>query len=260
MNKDKSASARAILGLAATIGMQIGMKPHRGLRNIDDIAGEAQESIGRERERKDFHNRPNFHNLEKIPSDEAFITSGYDELTMRHYAAIMRRLAPENIPKDGNPWKVAAKCQYGFETPEEAKADASKQFPLLAVLSADGNEFSYPNYTHQVEMKSSIITKSDERRRRRAEKMMANAEKTKAGLAKSTLKRLPKDDPDNTFKCEHCGGVFEKEWSDEEAKAEHDKLFPGHSIETAALICDDCFIEFNKDLPRIIQEMEGQDV
>lgn len=38
-----------------------------------------------------------------------------------------------------------------------------------------------------------------------------------------------------------CDGVFDKEWTDEEAKAEHDRDFDGASLETACVVCDDCY-------------------
>lgn len=47
-----------------------------------------------------------------------------------------------------------------------------------------------------------------------------------------------------TFRCEHCGGVFDKGRSDEEARAEAQALFPGLRQEDAAVVCDDCHREF----------------
>lgn len=164
---DKSAAARAILGLAATIAMQ-----HQPLPPMRKEERSSEQN---------FHGKADFHNLEKIPSDEAFITSGYDELTERWYAAIMRRLMPENIGKDGNPWAVAAKCNYGFDTAMEAKLDASKQFPLLAVISDDGNDFTYPGYTETVERKAKIIREADERRKKRDAKRAENMRKSQEG-------------------------------------------------------------------------------
>lgn len=38
-----------------------------------------------------------------------------------------------------------------------------------------------------------------------------------------------------------CGGVFEKAWSDEEAAAERDGLFPDVPQEDCGIVCDDCF-------------------
>lgn len=43
------------------------------------------------------------------------------------------------------------------------------------------------------------------------------------------------------YQCAKCKGVFKKEWSDEEAKAEHDRDFPGSPLETACVVCDDCY-------------------
>jgi hypothetical protein len=45
----------------------------------------------------------------------------------------------------------------------------------------------------------------------------------------------------NEYKCEACGGVFEKGWSDDEAVAELDATFGGVPVEDCAIICDDCY-------------------
>lgn len=49
---------------------------------------------------------------------------------------------------------------------------------------------------------------------------------------------------ENEFKCDHCGGVFEKGWSEEEAREEakqwSDKEMAGGESE----VCDDCYKEF----------------
>jgi hypothetical protein len=48
-----------------------------------------------------------------------------------------------------------------------------------------------------------------------------------------------------TYQCAMCGGTFDKvqddEWSDAKAKEEHDRDFPGESLETSCVICDDCY-------------------
>ena len=48
------------------------------------------------------------------------------------------------------------------------------------------------------------------------------------------------------FKCAHCGGVFEKAWSDLEARKEYEENFPQESSEgwKEATVCDDCYKEF----------------
>lgn len=42
----------------------------------------------------------------------------------------------------------------------------------------------------------------------------------------------------NEFKCEECGGVWEKGWTDEEAAEEAQNAF---GITTGATVCDDCY-------------------
>jgi len=45
----------------------------------------------------------------------------------------------------------------------------------------------------------------------------------------------------NEFKCECCGGIFEKAWSDEECEDEWMKNFPAHHDKPRSLVCDDCY-------------------
>jgi hypothetical protein len=48
-----------------------------------------------------------------------------------------------------------------------------------------------------------------------------------------------------TFKCENCKGVFNKEWSDEEAEAEWQSVFEKHAQanQERGMVCDDCYNE-----------------
>jgi Zn finger protein HypA/HybF involved in hydrogenase expression len=50
----------------------------------------------------------------------------------------------------------------------------------------------------------------------------------------------------NEFQCAKCGGIFEKDWSDEEAKAEMVNLWGDLPEEEQAVICDDCHKAFMK--------------
>ena len=48
-----------------------------------------------------------------------------------------------------------------------------------------------------------------------------------------------------TYKCEHCKGVFDSAWTEEEALAEADENFAGEDDkmwdEAPAVVCDDCY-------------------
>lgn len=50
----------------------------------------------------------------------------------------------------------------------------------------------------------------------------------------------------NQYRCDCCGGIFDKGWSDEEARAEAEQQF-GEALhaegEPPALVCDDCYNE-----------------
>lgn len=46
------------------------------------------------------------------------------------------------------------------------------------------------------------------------------------------------------FRCKHCGGVFEKKWTEENALAEYRKIFgklPDAIKKDKAELCDDCY-------------------
>ena len=45
----------------------------------------------------------------------------------------------------------------------------------------------------------------------------------------------------NQYKCSSCDGVFDKGWTDKEAKEEFGKDFPSLSTNDACLVCDDCY-------------------
>lgn len=49
---------------------------------------------------------------------------------------------------------------------------------------------------------------------------------------------------DGTFTCDSCGKTFPKGWSDEEAAAEAEELFPGIDVtdpDEAGIVCDACY-------------------
>ena len=46
---------------------------------------------------------------------------------------------------------------------------------------------------------------------------------------------------DKTFRCAVCGSTFEEAWSEEEATAEMEQLWPGLKKEDSVVLCDDCF-------------------
>ncbi len=55
------------------------------------------------------------------------------------------------------------------------------------------------------------------------------------------------------YRCQTCGCVFPMGRSDEEAKAELERNFPGMRPEDCGITCDDCFnkifVELGDDLP-----------
>jgi len=49
------------------------------------------------------------------------------------------------------------------------------------------------------------------------------------------------------YRCGQCGGIFTKEWSDEEAKSEKERDFPGVPLECCVKICDNCYQKIRPD-------------
>lgn len=48
---------------------------------------------------------------------------------------------------------------------------------------------------------------------------------------------------EETFTCENCKQTFSSDWSDEEAQAEYEALFPNHAEAEAlvSVVCEDCY-------------------
>jgi rubredoxin len=63
---------------------------------------------------------------------------------------------------------------------------------------------------------------------------------------------------DNEYKCGHCGNVYEKGWTDEEAKKEAEEIFGKHPDDWndgQVVICDDCFNLMNpKNHPDLLEK------
>ena len=61
----------------------------------------------------------------------------------------------------------------------------------------------------------------------------------------------------NEYQCAMCKGIFEKGWSNEEAKAEAREFFgkpPKEWNDTPLVICDDCFQKVHpKDNPEAVE-------
>jgi len=53
-------------------------------------------------------------------------------------------------------------------------------------------------------------------------------------------RNLPNVGP-NQYRCDACGGVFDKGWSDDEAAAELSENFPGFTPEDSGIVCDSCY-------------------
>ena len=53
--------------------------------------------------------------------------------------------------------------------------------------------------------------------------------------------------PPNHYKCARCDGVFEYEWTDEEAIKEKEQNFPSISLKECIIVCDDCYKELMED-------------
>lgn len=65
------------------------------------------------------------------------------------------------------------------------------------------------------------------------------------------------------YRCEACGEVFQKGWTDEEAKAEQKEQFGDLTPENIAVVCDECYKKMGlgpastEDAERIRQAKDG---
>lgn len=61
----------------------------------------------------------------------------------------------------------------------------------------------------------------------------------------------------DTYRCAHCGGVFDKGWSDKAANFEAKHYFGvanASSDPRMATVCDDCFQKMHpKDHPKLVE-------
>lgn len=66
----------------------------------------------------------------------------------------------------------------------------------------------------------------------------------------------------NEYKCEHCGVVYKKAWSDEEAKQEAEEIFgkhPDNWNDEQVIICDDCFTKmYPPAFPDLLEETKSK--
>jgi hypothetical protein len=67
---------------------------------------------------------------------------------------------------------------------------------------------------------------------------------------------------DNEYQCAHCGNVYEKGWTDEEAEKEAAENFGKPTNEwrdNVAVICDDCYQKMNpKNYPELVEKVKKQ--
>lgn len=64
-----------------------------------------------------------------------------------------------------------------------------------------------------------------------------------------------------TFTCEKCDLVFEKAWSDDEARNEYDRNFPEVAnlpADQLGLVCDNCYKAFNAWFASLSQSERDQ--
>jgi hypothetical protein len=52
----------------------------------------------------------------------------------------------------------------------------------------------------------------------------------------------------NEYQCDMCKGIFDKGWSDEEAKEEHFGRHPDVPLEETGMVCDPCYKILLKDI------------
>lgn len=61
----------------------------------------------------------------------------------------------------------------------------------------------------------------------------------------------------NEYQCAMCKGIFDKGWSDEEAKEEFYERHPTIPIEETDLVCDPCYLKITKDIEEHPEKYKG---
>lgn len=54
----------------------------------------------------------------------------------------------------------------------------------------------------------------------------------------------------NEYKCDACGGVFERGWSNEDAKQEYKDKFGMEVREDDGIVCDDCYKQMMREIDK----------
>lgn len=62
----------------------------------------------------------------------------------------------------------------------------------------------------------------------------------------------------STYVCAECGGTFTSGRSEEDARAEFAREFPGATFQGAAQLCEDCWQEFQGWRTALSPEQEAQ--
>ena len=52
------------------------------------------------------------------------------------------------------------------------------------------------------------------------------------------------------YACECCGNSFESTWSDADARAEKERVFPDVPFSACAIVCDDCYQKIMAAVPQ----------
>lgn len=62
----------------------------------------------------------------------------------------------------------------------------------------------------------------------------------------------------DTFTCARCGRTFDKDWSDEEARAEAEAAFSAAELEETSDVCDDCHKALMAAMPRLRAQVDQE--
>lgn len=163
---EKKGALLGMLGQMATLSMTLGgpeyLQKFAGTKNTRHARHVADESF------------------EKVDSSVGYIGAAQSKETGKWYSVVMQRKSQDKFAsevlnssdgEDVQPYEAAATSNIPFDTPMEAKLDASKQFPLMPVISDDLASFDYPYYGNRMQRAAENKNKAAEKQRNKYKKL-----------------------------------------------------------------------------------------
>lgn len=191
--KEKEQERKLLVGPSAN---SEAMKRARGLLAMGALFGNAMGSIalppkGKRAGPMSVEDSVRLTSGIKIAPEEAFVTAGPGPEPFRWYACLMRLPGPEELKSDPDAKPVLlSKMTEGFLDQNEALHAGAKQLPGVPIYKPRtiiGDDRPIWEWPYLNKSKDKILTKAEERRKKRAIRAHMNQIKSQAGQRKLTV-------------------------------------------------------------------------